>query len=63
MIGDMEMSQEASRPVFIGNLMLLKEVPGGALGGGVLGGGARPPRPDAQGGNTSYPEISLAAWA
>lgn len=44
MIGDMEMSQEESWPALIGNLMLLKEVPGGALGGGEC-----PPRPNAQG--------------
>lgn len=58
MIGDMEMSQEESWPVSIGNLMLLKEV----LGWGAVGRGASSqagcPR-----GNTSYPEISLAAWA
>ena len=57
MIGDMGMSQEESWPVLIGNLMLLKEVPGGALGEGSILPGLSPTR------NASYPEISLAAWA
>lgn len=55
MIGDMEMSQEESWPVLIGNLMLLKEVPGGALVGKGAGGGAHPSRPDAHRGKHKLP--------
>lgn len=55
MIGDMEMSQEESWPVLIGNLMLLKEVPGGALvgkGAGRRGTSFQARRPRGKGGGT-----------